>query len=118
MITLGIKNLCTMIILVHLTRVKTISVLLKFFQLVVYLILIMQRLCVYILKSPNGIQEEHAATCYYSLRDDIKPAKGIVKAARFIAINKTCLDCYTELIRKANLMGTAFNSYRRRIHRL
>ena len=78
----------------------------------------MHRLLVYILKSPGGIQEEAPANCYYSLRDDIKPANGIVKAARFITINKTCFDClYIELIRKANLMGT-LNYYRRSIYSL
>jgi len=37
---------------------RSISILLKFFQLVVYFILILRRLRVYILKSPDGIQEE------------------------------------------------------------
>jgi len=37
---------------------RSISILLKFFQLVVYFILILRRLRVYILKSPEGIQEE------------------------------------------------------------
>jgi len=37
---------------------RAISILLKFFQLVVYFILIMHRLRIYIMKSADGIQEE------------------------------------------------------------
>ena len=42
----------------HLSSWRAISVLLKFFQLVVYFILIMHRLRIYIMKSADGIQEE------------------------------------------------------------
>ena len=65
----------------------------------------MHRLLVYILKSPGGIQEEAPANCYYSLRDDIKPANGIVKAARFITINKTCFDCLYRADKKGEFDG-------------
>jgi site-specific DNA-adenine methylase len=49
-----------------------------------------------------------AANCYYSLSDDIKPAKGVVKAARFIAINKTCLDCLYRVDKKGEFNGDCF----------